>query len=155
MARRTYDEAAAALVRAIDIGEEVLTRASKVENRDDLVAFGKETRRMALSPEPAFRKVASLRYLEDAFFTYWNESAGKHIATFWKRIAEAGLPYRPRDIVREVLDRGRIRNRQEYDNVQDWMVVGEQEGRFTAAESETLSRLLGEYEGRGRKGRPG
>jgi hypothetical protein len=58
------------------------------------------------------------------------------------------LPFERHDVIREVLERGRIRTRGEYDNVTDGLVVLEQEGRITPAEQQKLEGMLDSYEAR-------
>lgn len=107
--------------------------------------------RRALEPEPAFANLKSLAFLEDAFFTFWNESTGAHVRRFWHSIAERGLPFERKDIVGDVLLRGRIRTRIEYDHVTDGLVVLRQEGKISATEQRRLSAMLDEYEARSRR----
>ena len=100
-----------------------------------------ETKRMALNPDPAFAKVASLKYLEGAFFTYWNESTDPHVMTFWREVAKEGLPFRRRDPVKEVLARGKIQNDVEFEAVTD--AFGDD--RFNEAKKRRFDSLLGAY----------
>ncbi len=108
-----------------------------------------ELKQKALSPEPPFANLRSLAYLENAFFTEWNEGAGQYVERFWQLAAERGLPFERKDVVRQVLDRGRISNEAEYHTIVDSLVVLEQIGKITPDEAGRLSKIIGSFEKRG------
>jgi hypothetical protein len=108
------------------------------------------TKKSALEPEPPFANLRSLAYAEEAIFTEWNENVGPDVERFWQLIAERELPFERRDIIREILNRGRIRNDIEYQAVTDAMVISEQIGRISADEAQKLSDMLAAFEKRAR-----
>jgi hypothetical protein len=108
------------------------------------------TRKSALESEPPFANLRSLAYAEEAIFTEWNENVGPDVERFWQLIAERGLPFERRDIIRAILNRGRIRNDIEYQAVTDAMVILEQIGRISADEAQKLSDMLAAFEKRAR-----
>ena len=65
------------------------------------------------------------------------ESDEPHADVFWDPVAEQGLPYRRRDPVRAVLERGRIRSAAEAELVSDILSDVDCE-RFDRAELEGL-----------------
>lgn len=145
----TYQARAEALAKAIDLGIAVYTqhppRAVRGLPFPSAEKFAKESRFLAedaLAPEPAFANTKSLAYLEDAFFTFWNESHGPHIEAFWQAVAAAKLPFEPRDIIGSILERGSIRTRIEYEHAVD------AEPDLPDARRAELARLIGEYEQR-------
>ncbi|GIJ51371.1 hypothetical protein Val02_82570 [Virgisporangium aliadipatigenens] len=93
--------------------------------------------------------VAGLRHLESAFFTYGNEAAGPHVDRFWELVTAESLPFERKNVLGDVLRRGRINDAGEYEVVVDLLVVAEQEGRITAEEAARLSNYIGRYERRG------
>ncbi len=100
---------------------------------------------MALNPELGYAKVASLAYLESAFFTYWNEGEGPHVDLFWDRIYECGLPYQRRDPIRKILKRGKVRSGMEAELLAD--VLSDVSGaRLKQAELKQLRHIMEEYE---------
>jgi hypothetical protein len=115
-----YLARARAFAEAVDIGVEL--RAAKGEGSDGTQEL--LWKEQALTPEPLFANLRSLAYLEDAFFTYWNEASGEHIERFWQRVRERGLPFQRRDVVGEILSRGRINkpdgHRLDRDPAADW-----------------------------------
>jgi hypothetical protein len=137
-----FVERAGQLTRAIDTGARVLTEWSQDL---DMVEFGNELKEL-IKRRP--QTVTGLRYLESAFFTYWNEAPGPHVDQFWVLVAAEGLPFARRDVLTEVLSRGRINNFTEYEAVTDSLVGAEQEGRITAEQAARLSALIGHYESR-------
>ena len=112
-----YVERARDLTRAIDVGAAVL--AGRPQERD-MVAFGEELKELMGRPP---QTVAGLKYLESAFFTYWNEASGPHIDRFWELVAAEGLPFTRRNVLADVLARGRINNAAEHELVVDSLVV--------------------------------
>ncbi len=143
---KQYSERSARLCRAIDIAAGVITEALLDH---DMIEFGEELKQLANTPP---QRVAGLRHLESAFFTYWNEAPGPHVDRFWKLVAAEGLPFTRRNVLSDVLTRGRINNAAEHEIVVDSLVGAEQEGRITAEQAARLSDLLGLYETRRTRG---
>ena len=139
-----YIERARAFAEAVDIGTEIAKAEPDIAWQDWEALF----RTPALEPKPAFAKLASLAYLEDAFFTYWNEASGAHVERFWFALAERGLPFQRKELVRDVLARGRIRGDIEYQAVVDSLVVLQQLGRIDANEAKQLGEMLAAFEQR-------
>jgi hypothetical protein len=95
--------------------------------------------------DPVNANLRGLAQLEDIFFTSWNEGSGEDVERFWQLVAERGLPFERKDIVRDALDRGRINNEMEYQTVTDSIVIQQQMGKITAAEAERLDKMLGQF----------
>jgi hypothetical protein len=95
--------------------------------------------------------LAQLRYLEDDFFTYWNEAPDSETHAFWEQVQAEGLPYLRVDHLGKILTRGRIASRTEYEFAVDSAVVAGQDGRLTQANASRLAQLIGAYEGRRRR----
>lgn len=131
---RQYVERAEALAAAADIATAI--------RGDEPSAFELAVKQMALHPELGFATVSSLASLEADFFTYWNEGAGRDMEAFWREIERRRLPFRRRDVVAEVLARGRITSREDYDTVTDLI----SDDRFSDAEKQKLGSMLGAYE---------
>jgi hypothetical protein len=108
-------------------------------------------KKTALEPKPAFANLRSLSYTENDIFTHWNESGGPDVERFWQLIKERGLPFERRDKIREILNRGRIRNDIEYDVVTDSIVILQQIGKISGEEAKKLSDMLGAFEKRARR----
>jgi hypothetical protein len=146
-----YMARARALAQAVDIAGAVRATVQG-ESQEDALAFERLlVKDKALTPEPPFASLESLAYLEDAFFTYWNEASGEHIERFWQLVAERGLPFQRRDVVREVLNRGRIKDDIEYQHVTDGVVILRQSGRISREEADRLSMMLKQFEESGGK----
>lgn len=143
-----YLERAAQLARAIDLAARVLAERPQDHDRD-MVDFGEELKELMGRPP---QTVAGLRYLETAFLTYWNEAPGSHVDRFWELVSAEGLPFARRDLLADVLARGRIDNAAEHEVVVDSLVGGEQEGTITAEQGARLSYLVGRYESRRSRG---
>ena len=142
-----YLARARAFAQAVDLGIELYATLPAHE-RDAMERGSLEWKKMALAPEPPFASLQSLAYLEDAFFTYWNEASGEHIERFWQRVTAGGLPFERKDVVRDVLSRGRIRNDIEYQTITDSIVIHQQMGKISRAEADRLSEMLGQFEKR-------
>ncbi len=138
---KKYLERAKAFAEAIDLATAVRKAALGPKADLGMSRFEKKMKTKALEPEPAFAKLASLKYLEAAFFTYWNESPEPHVKTFWREVAKRGLPFHRRDWAKEALARGRITSQVEYEVVTD--ATGDD--RFSSAEKAKLDSMLGAY----------
>ncbi|MDZ5494239.1 MULTISPECIES: hypothetical protein [Micromonospora] len=114
-----------------------------------MVDFGEELKELMKRPP---QTVASLRYLESAFLTYWNEATGRHVDQFWELVAVESLPFTRRNVLADVLARGRINNGAEHEVVVDSLVGAEQEGTITAEQAARLSDMVGRYERCGSRG---
>jgi hypothetical protein len=141
-----YVERAGQLARAVDIGARVL--ADRPQDRA-MVKFGEELKELMNRPP---QTVAGLRYLESAFLTHWNETTGPHVDRFWELVGAEGLPFTRRNVLADVLARGRIDNAAEHEVVVDSLVRAEQEGTITAEQAARLSDLVGRYESRRSRG---
>ena len=136
-----------ALAEAMDLAIG-LYAASPAHERDSMVEFALERKKMVLAPEPPFANLRSLAYLEDEFLTYWNEASGEHVERFWQLVAERGLPFQRKDVVRTVLCRGRINSDSEYQTITDSLVIQQQIGTISRTEADRLSKMLGQFEQR-------
>ena len=142
-----YLARAHALAEAIDLAME-LYAALPAHERDAMVNHAMDCKKRALGPEPPFATLRSLAYLEDAFLTYWNEASGEDVERFWQLATERRLPFQRKDVVREVLSRGHIHNDIEYQTITDSIVIQQQIGKISRAETDSLSKMLGQYEKR-------
>jgi hypothetical protein len=141
-----YVERSGQFTRAVDIGARVL--ADRPQDRA-MVEFGEMIKDLLQRPP---QTVAGLRHLESAFLTYWNEATGRQIDRFWELVAAEGLPFTRRNVLADVLARGRINNAAEHEVVIDSLVGAEQEGRITADQAARLSDMAGRYERRRSRG---
>lgn len=125
--KQTYQERAEQFAKIVDIADKII-RDSKTlseESKLQILNWGQQTKYMALNPEAPFRKVASIKYLENDFLTYWNESNGPDIEKFWAELYQSGFDFKRKDAIQTVLKRKRIKDIHEYDSVIDNGVVAE------------------------------
>jgi hypothetical protein len=145
-----YEEQANKLAKAVDIAEQVIRQSADFNS--DLVKpmldFGTKVKHMALNPEPQFKKLVSLKYLENDFFIFWNESTGPDVAKFWDRVFESKLGYDRKDAIQAVLKRKKIKNIHEFDFITDNIVVYKQTGRLRQDQVNELNKYIGEFEKR-------
>ena len=80
--------------------------------------------------------------------TYFLEATGPTVDYFWQQVQQQGLPYQRVNRLANILKRGRLKSRIEYDLVVDVLVPYQQEGLLTTDEVAALSRMIGEYENR-------
>jgi len=83
-----------------------------------------------LNPEPQFKKLASLRYLENDFLIYWNEANDKGIEDFWTEVYKKGIDFQRKDSIQAVLKRKRIKDIHEFNNEIDNIIVAKQIDRI-------------------------
>lgn len=138
---KAYTSRATALARAADLAIQHGPR--------NMRRFHQSLRAMALHPALGFATTSSLASLEGSLFTYWNEAYGAKVDTFWREVAKLRLPFTRRNVVAEVLARGRISNREDYETVTDLV----SDDRLTSKQRQRLSAMLDAYESRGRRAR--
>jgi hypothetical protein len=145
-----YEEQADKFAKAVDIAEQII-KESVHFNADlakPMMDFGTQVKHMALNPEPKFRRLASLKYLESDFFIFWNESNGPDVDKFWHRVFESNLGYVRKDAIQDVLKRKKIKNVHEFDFITDNIVVYQQTGRLNEQQAIELNHYIGEFEKR-------
>jgi len=81
------------------------------------------------------RTVGGLKYLEQAFFTEWNEGPPRETNAFWREVAKASLPFVRRDLFAEIFERGRIGSREHYEFAVDVIGCALDEGLLDAPRS--------------------
>jgi hypothetical protein len=142
---------AKAFAEAVDLAVEIRT-TPPWEDRGAVEHYNwLKARAVPPYADPVCANLRGLTQLENIFFTEWNEGNGEDVERFWKRVAERCLPFQRRDIVREVLARGRINSESEFQTITDGIVILQQLGRISGAEADKLSRMLGQFEQRARK----
>ena len=150
-AKRTWQKQLDGFVQAVEIGIAVYRKYPLPPVDDDglpnasAAAYARESRelaKMAKHAEPPFANLKSLAYLEYQFFLLWNETHGRHVTKFWNEIAKHRLPYEAKDIIADVLARGKVRTRIEYEHVVDAM------GGGPKSRDRQLSTLIAHYESR-------
>jgi hypothetical protein len=134
---RRYRERAAALAAAIDVGAELAPQA--------LVASAALWRRIAVEPAIGHDTMAGLAALEEAFFTYWNETDGEHVERFWARVAERGLPFTRSAPIRAMIERGGIRTAIERDGLVALVAERRRRRRGRRGAADRESRLGGAW----------
>ena len=142
---------ARAFVEAVDIAVELrATPPSKDQHLFDWYVF---LRTGATPPyrDPVNANLRGLAALESIFFTEWNEGSGEVVERFWQLVADRGLPFARKDIVRDVLARGRINSEAEYHAVTDSIVIHQQMGRLSPAEADKLDKMLAQFAQRASK----
>jgi hypothetical protein len=102
---------------------------------------------MALNPEPPFRRIASLRYLEEEVLSGWYNATGPDADSVWSQIHEQVLPYQRKDVLAKVLKRRRIKDQHEFDYITDSIVLAQQDGRITKGQALELDSLLMKFQG--------
>ena len=148
MKRTAYAEYAEQFLQLLTLAKETIKQATDLSpiDRSDHLDFAKEIENLITDPEPQFRKVTSLRYLESDFLTYWNEAEGQHINAFWAAVGATGLPFARKNLFAVVLRRGKIADIHEYNQITDGIVVKEQEGRLKRKDLERLKAMLAAFE---------
>lgn len=144
----TYQERAERLANAIDVADKIVRNSQTIpeDSKHHFLNWGREVRDNALNPEPQFKKVASIKFLENDFLIYWNEAKGPDIDEFWTEIHKNGIDFERKDTIQTVLRRNKIKDIHEYDSVIDNIAVAEQKGKIGQAQVKELNRLIGEFE---------
>jgi len=152
MAKLDYPTYAAPLSAAIDLAIEALQRFPPPlftqENLVHMVNVYREWKQEVEHPAPAYQNKRSLKYQQANVLTYFLEATGPTVDYFWQQVQQQGLPYQRVNRLANILKRGRLKSRIEYDLVVDVLVPYQQEGLLTTDEVAALSRMIGEYENR-------
>ncbi|GAA4079970.1 hypothetical protein GCM10022389_27590 [Flavobacterium cheonanense] len=155
MASKKFTEAAQNLSKAAEIAIESLKKFPPKEYDNDYYKYILKCCIERLffinNPEPKYRNLRSLKYLEEEVFTRFQEGSGEDIEEFWKRIKEENLPFKRENKMAKILKRKKINNDIEYDFVTDVIVPYQQEGMITEEEVILLNTYLGNFENRKRK----
>lgn len=150
MPSKKYEEVSLNLIKAAKIAIESLKKfPQKNETKnfnDHILKCYIEFEFDISNPEPKYRNLKSLKYLEDDVFTLFQEGSGELVEDFWKQIKEAGLPYKRENRLAKILKRHKIKNDIEYDFVTDAIVPYQQEGIITEEEEILLKKYLGDFE---------
>ncbi|WP_395052353.1 hypothetical protein [Flavobacterium sp.] len=150
MDSKKYIDVSQNLIKAAEIAIESLKRFPPKEW--DNVSFNHtlnccfERLFLIKNPEPKYRNLRSLKYLEKEVFTRFQEGAGENIEEFWRRIKEEGLPNKRTNKLKKILKLKKINNDFEYDFVIDVIVSYRQEGLITEEEVILLNKYLGVFE---------
>ncbi len=147
--RQTYEERAKQFVLATAIIEDVVLASSRYSDEQKaLIKKGfTEFKRMALDPEPVFRRIASLRYLEEEVLSGWRDATGPDADQIWAEIKRQELPYVRKDVLTLVLKRKCIKDQHEFDYVTDNIVIAQQEGRINHEQAVALDAMLMKFQG--------
>ena len=148
--KNNYAAEALKLGKAIDIAIKSIKKYRPDDSKDEqtnyfLNAYS-EWKYSVLNPAPEYRNLASLKYQVDNVFTFFQEANGEIVEYFWKQISKENLGYLRKDRLRNIINRGKIKGRVEYELVVDLLVVAEQEGRISAPEARLLSDMIGDFE---------
>jgi hypothetical protein len=150
---RNYETEAIKLAKAIDIAIDAFVKYPPKdfteEHIDHVVSVHNEWKNAVLNPEPKFKKIASLKYDIQNVFTYFQESSGETVEYFWRQIKNESLDYVREDKLRKIIERGK-KGQIEFDLVTDSLVAAEQDGQITKEQAGQLSRMIGEFEKRGK-----
>jgi len=153
--RKNYENEALKLAKACDIAIEIFGKFPP-KNWDKKTVLHvqncyREWKDKALTPQPKFKNLASLKYKTDDVFTIFLEESGDFVEYFWKEIKNQNLDYVRKDILGKILKRGKIKSMMEFDYVTDVMVLAIQENRITNVEFKLLNEMLGNFERKKRK----
>lgn len=87
-----------------------------------------------------------LKQLQKEVLTPWHETDDADARKFWSLVADKELPLEQKDRLGAILKRGRIASPDEYDLIQDSLVVWQQEKRITDEQAASLNRMIQQYE---------
>lgn len=150
MKKQNYAEEAQYLAKAVDIAififENYAPKSWSNADIQHLKDFYLETKNRIINPEPQYKNIASLKYLNEDIFTPFQEGYGNYVNLFWKEIKEAGLPFIRVNKMEKILKRKKINNQQEYDYVIDTIVPFQQEGIISEEDVKNLNKYIEIFE---------
>jgi hypothetical protein len=145
---KTYKEEALKIAKAFDIAIEAYSKYPPKDFEKDYISFLDGWMKACLSPNTPFRKrISDLKFLHPILFEFFQETKGKTVEYFWKRIQEEKLDYkrRKKTLINEILERGKIKDRNEYNYVVDMIGTLKQEGITTKEDTIELDKMIGKY----------
>src|SRR6185436_13750663 len=140
-----YLARAQAFCEAVDLAVAIRSAPPYEDKRDVEHYLWCKERAVPPYKDPVIANLRGLAELEIIFFTSWNEGSGEDVERFWQLVAERGLPFERKDIVRATLNRGRINSEMEYQTITDSIVIQQQIGKISAAEADRLDKMLGQF----------
>lgn len=151
--QKEYEKRVESLTRLTCIADVIVQHSKSMEDfhKERMLEWNKLIRNLVQHPEPQHANLKSLQSLENDFLTWWNEGYGPEVELFWMEIKKAGFDYERKDILKDVLKRKKIKNREEYDLITDVLTAAKQNGRINNDEFFELSKLIGEFEAKKKK----
>lgn len=153
--KRDYQTEALRISKAIDIAIEAFQKyplkGMNEHQMEHHIKCYSEWKDWALNPKPEYRSLASLKYIIQDVFIFFNEASGPAVEYFWNKIQEEQLGYERTDHLAKIFGRGKIRGRIEYEFAVDIIVAYEQEGKLSRQQALDLGRMIGEYENKNKK----
>jgi len=157
-----YKIASENLAKAVDIAINVFQEFSPKEWKTHYVTPDKnqithfielyrEWKEDTLNPEPKFRNLTSLKYVDQSIFTIFHEGHGLFVEEFWKEIKVQNLPFKRENKMVKILKRKKINNIQEYDFVIDVILPYQQEGLITNDDVNLLNELIIKFQNKKNK----
>ena len=148
--KRTYEEESANLAKAIDIGLKVIKSDPPKDFEPTHVhMFLKsyaEYKHNALYPDPKFRTLASLKYISDSFFNFYQEGSGRTVDLFWREVKKQELPYKRENRLGRIIKNKAIKSIIEYDYVKNTIVPFEDEGMIGTKDVALLKKMMAQFE---------
>ena len=145
-----YEDQATSLIQAIDIAIESFSKFPPKDWNDDIVQHVVKVyvgrKESILNPVAKFKNIASLNYLKNDVFTYFQDATGRTVDFFWSEIKRVNLPYRRENKMAKILKSGKIKSQIQYDFVIDVIVPYQQEGLITEEDVIILNELIREFE---------
>lgn len=145
-----YEQEAEKLAKAIDIAIEAIElyppKGFMPQHTEHFIQSYKEFKEEALNPEPKYKKLASLKYVQQDVFIFFQEASGNTVEYFWKKIKQQDLPFVRDNQLLKILLKKKIKNSIEYDYVKDTAPIFEQEGVINKEEASILNQLLLDFE---------
>ncbi|WP_160143964.1 hypothetical protein [Chryseolinea soli] len=154
MSKKSYEEQAEVLSRAIDIAVEAFKKFRPKDFTDvhlaHFVSVYEGYKNDILNPNYKFRTLSALADAKNDILIYFQEGSGPDVNFFWKRIAEEKIGYQRVNKMAKILKRKRIANRMEMDFVTDCLVAYRQEGLISDEESIMLDKMIFDFQKKGK-----
>jgi len=152
MNKTDYNSQADLIVDIIDIAIDCFINQSpeNLEPRDikQMVDVYQEYRNRITDPDLRPKTIAPLKQMLSDVLTYFQESSGKAVNAFWRKIDAKSLNIKRVDRFAKILDRGKIKNHIEYDIIIDLYTPYLQENKLSKEQIEKINELILDFERR-------
>jgi len=121
--KKDYNSSAQQLVDIIDIALDCFQSFPpenfNITHVNQFVKTYIDYKEKVINPEPKFRNIKSLNYLVNDTLIYFQESTGRTVEEFWKKIQSNQIDIKRENKFEKILKRGKIKNNIEYDTIID------------------------------------
>ncbi|WP_196884886.1 hypothetical protein [Aureivirga sp. CE67] len=135
-------------MKVIDIAIFILKKTTFIseEEKKHFINYYEGLKNEIIDVEPRFKNLTSIKYLSQELFSYFQESSGDHINSFWEEILKNKLPFERENKLVKIIKRKKIRNEIEYEYIIDTLGFYIENGLLNDGEIDIINSLIIKFE---------